>query len=172
VVDLRSPGWSEAEPWVFNVSMRPAQSGRGLRACVRECWDEPRCSVCYVPFNLTPLQGDSLLWDALPGVKTPGLRPLAPSGRRALNTHRRLRRPRYPRRTESFVGIGEAPEVQAPPFQVFRAPQPQVARRTRTATLQVRDHHRIFNRGASILPSFHPSILPFSHRVQVPRLTR
>jgi len=31
----------------------------------------------------------SLLWDALPGVKTPGLRPLAPSGRRALNTHMR-----------------------------------------------------------------------------------
>src|SRR6516162_6300778 len=46
-----------------------------------------RCSVCYVPPSLTPLQGDSFLWDALPGVKTPGLRPLAPSGRRALSTH-------------------------------------------------------------------------------------
>ena len=41
--------------------------------------------------NLTPLEGDSLLWNALPRVKTPvktpGLRPLTPSGRRALNTH-------------------------------------------------------------------------------------
>jgi hypothetical protein len=40
-----------------------------------------------VTLNLTPLQGAFLLWDALPGVKTPGLRPLAPSGRRALNTN-------------------------------------------------------------------------------------
>jgi len=29
VVDIRSPGWSEAEPWVLNVNRRPAQSGRG-----------------------------------------------------------------------------------------------------------------------------------------------
>ena len=67
--------------------MRPAQSGRGERARVLECWDKPRFSDCYVPLNLTPLQGDSLLWNALPGVKTPELRPLAPSGRKALNTH-------------------------------------------------------------------------------------
>jgi len=23
VIDLRSPGWSEAEPWVLNISMHP-----------------------------------------------------------------------------------------------------------------------------------------------------
>jgi hypothetical protein len=54
--------------------------------------DKSRRSVCYVFPNLTPLQGAFLLWDALPGVKTPGLRPLAPSGRRALNTHKAFQR--------------------------------------------------------------------------------
>ena len=28
VVDIRSPGWSEAQPWVLNVNRRPALKGR------------------------------------------------------------------------------------------------------------------------------------------------
>ena len=28
VVDLRSPGWSEAQPWVLNVNRRPALKER------------------------------------------------------------------------------------------------------------------------------------------------
>jgi hypothetical protein len=40
--------------------------------------------------NLTPLQGEVRLMGAFPGLKTPGLNPAAPSGRRALNTYRTL----------------------------------------------------------------------------------
>ena len=32
--------------------------------------------ISELAFNLTPLQGESLLGDVLPGVKTPGLLPL------------------------------------------------------------------------------------------------
>jgi hypothetical protein len=40
--------------------------------------------------NLTPLQGEVRLMRAFPGLKTLGLNPAAPSGRRALNTYRTL----------------------------------------------------------------------------------
>src|SRR5215831_1203744 len=40
VVDIRSPGWSEAEPWVLNVHMRPALKERQrVASTVLECWD-------------------------------------------------------------------------------------------------------------------------------------
>jgi hypothetical protein len=84
VVDL-SPGWSEAEPWVLNVNMRPAQSGRGQRARVVECWDKPPgCSVCYVTLNLTPIRAIPFFGMLYPGLKR-GLRPLAPSGQIAFS---------------------------------------------------------------------------------------
>jgi hypothetical protein len=50
-----SPGWSEAEPWVLNISMQPALKERqriasacpGYLTVVVECWDEPRCSQSF-----------------------------------------------------------------------------------------------------------------------------
>jgi hypothetical protein len=46
---------SEAEPWVLDISMRPALKERQMivSACqgyvtvVVECWDEPRCSESF-----------------------------------------------------------------------------------------------------------------------------
>jgi len=45
VVDFRSPGWSEAEPWVLNVYMRPALKERQrIARASRKCWDKPLIS--------------------------------------------------------------------------------------------------------------------------------
>jgi len=83
VVEI-SPGWSEAQPLVLNVNA--TRSERASEASERVSSNVgigPGARSVTLLLNLTPLQGDSLLWNALPGVKTPGLRPLAPSGRRA-----------------------------------------------------------------------------------------
>ena len=88
------PGWSEAQseaqPWVLNVNAtRSERAPEGSERVSSNVGIGPGARSVTLLLNLTPLQGDSLLWNALPGVKTPGLRPLAPSasGRRAPNTH-------------------------------------------------------------------------------------
>ena len=87
MVDI-SPGWSEAQPWVLNVNAtRSERASEGSERVSSNVGIGPGARSVTLLLNLEPLQGDSLLWNALPGVKTPGLRPLAPSGRRALNTH-------------------------------------------------------------------------------------
>jgi hypothetical protein len=42
VVEIKSPGWSEAEPWVLLIC-HPLRAAEGSQRVFLECWDKPRC---------------------------------------------------------------------------------------------------------------------------------